>query len=116
MQDAVSGGEAVVDTRSSSLHSKSRIQPHHVGEPIKARAGGGRIAVVIGDPLRHIAHLGVGFAVFIEEAAIGRKSETDVVDAIKDDVDGIAAEQGCGATIVLHQVVTGFDAFLVIAV
>ena len=115
MEHAVRGSQAIIDICGGSRLGEAGIKAHPIGEPIETAARGGGISVVIGDPFGHIADLGVGVAIFIHKATINCDVEADVIDAIKDGVDGVLGEQGGIATIVLHQVVTGLDAVFVVA-
>ena len=114
--EGVGGGQAVVDVQGGRMLGKAGIQPDPIHHPIKTAAGGGGIAVVVGDPLGYIADAGVGVAVLVLEAPVGVDREPDMENAIEDGVDGVLAEQLGGGAVVLHQVVAGFDAVLVIAV
>ena len=114
MEDAVGGCQAIIDVRGGGPLGEARIKPHPIGEPIEAGSGGGGITVEIGDPFGHITHLGVGVTVLINKTTINSEVKADVIDAIKDGVDGVLGEQ-CGvATIILNEVITGFDAVFVI--
>ena len=113
--EGVGGGQAVVDVQGGRLLGKAGIQPDPIHQAIETAAGGGGIAVVIGDPFGHIADAGIGVAVLVLETPVGVDREADVIDAVIDGVDGVLAEQLGGGAVVLHQVVAGFDAVLVVA-
>ena len=114
--ELVGGRQTIVDVQSGGVARQAGIQPNPVHHPIKTAAGGGGIAVVVGDPLGYIADAGVGVAVLVLEAPVGVDREPDMENAIEDGVDGVLAEEVGVAPIVLHEVVTGLAAVFVIAV
>ena len=114
--EAIGGRQAVNDIDGGGEFGEAGIEADPIDHAIKTGAGGGGIAGVVADPCRHIAHQRVGIAVFVFEAAIAIDGEAQVIDAVVDRVDGVLAEQlGCGP-VVLHQVVAGLAAVLVITV
>ena len=85
--------------------ARAAIGPDHQGRGLQE----------VVDPGRHLGRGGVRVAVLVLEAAV-HDLEAEVVDAVGDGVHQIPAEVRRVGAVVLHQVESGFQAVLVVAV
>ena len=115
MQKTICGSQSVVDVRRRSPDGQAGIQPHPVGKPIKTGACGGGITIVISDPLGYITHQRIGITILVDEATVDGDIKANVINAIKNRVDGVLSKQGGIGAIILYQMITGFDTIFIIA-
>ncbi len=102
-----------VDVRCRGVAGKAGVDLDGVHDAIQSGACAGCVRQEVVEPVGHVAHCGIGVAVLVAEAAID-DLEADVVDAVGHRVDQVLSEElGCGA-VVLHQVVAGLRAVLII--